>query len=157
MKSLKESLFDSDLVKKDIKFGDVYKPVFITCTNNNFPFKKISNMFNIGKLRKECKDKKLDLSAVPQNSHCDNRYLETIELITGIVSEFKLKSKLYEYDKDIMSTFSSLTRSPYWKRGIDITIGSHGSMFNDGLLPELYITKSNASEYTRVIIKYEKI
>ena len=157
MKSLVESLFDTDLVTKDIKFGDMYKPVLISSTNRDNPFKKITNMFNMGELRKAAKDKKLDLSEVQQNSHYDNKYLDTIEMIAGLVADFPYKLKPY-YDIDIFDTFKPLVRSHLFRRGISVSIsGSHGAVcYNgDGVL-ELHITKSTATEYADVVIKFEE-
>ena len=158
MKSLKESLFDKDLVEKDIKFGDVYKPVWITSTNRDAPFMRITTMFNMGKLKKAAKDKKLDLSEVPQNSHYDDKYLETIEMIAGLVADFPYRPEPY-YDKDIIDTFKPLARSPLFRRGIDVSLsGEHGGVYfsKDLDIIELHITKSNMTEYTDVIIKFEK-
>ena len=157
MKSLSESLFDRDLIGKDIKFGDIYEPIWITSTNSDSPFKKITNMFNMGKLRKEGRDKKLDLSTVPQNSRYDNAYLETIELIAGLVANITYNPNAY-YDKDIINIFKPLARSPYFRRGIDVNIrGSHGDVFGNGDdILELHITKSNMTEYVNVVIKFKK-
>ena len=158
MKSLAESIFDKDLVEKDIKFGDVYKPVWITSTNRDAPFMRITTMFNMGKLKKAAKDKKLDLSEVPQNSPYDNKYLETIEMIAGLVADFPYRPEPY-YDKDIIDTFKPLARSPLFRRGIDVSLsGEHGAVYfsKDLDIIELHITKSNMTEYTDVIIKFEK-
>ena len=157
MKSLVESLFDADLTSKDIKFGDMYNPVWITSTDSNNPFKKITNMFNMGELKKASKSKKLDLSSVQQNSHYDNKYLDTIEMITGLIMDFPYNPKSY-YDSKIFDTFKPLARSPYWRRGISVSIsGSHGAVCDNGDgIVELHITKSNMTEYTDVIIKFEK-
>lgn len=109
-------------------------------------------MFNMGKLRKVGKDKKLDLSGVPQNSHYDNGYLETIELIAGLVADFRFKTKPY-YDSDIINTFKPIVRSPLFRRGIDVRIRYLG-LGND--IIQLHITKSTATEYVDVVIKFEK-
>lgn len=158
MKSLSESLFDSDLTSKDIKFGDIYKPVWITSTNSNNPFKKITNMFNMSELKKASKNKKLDLSSVQQNSHYDNKYLDTIEMIAGLVADFTYNPKSYGYDSKIFDTFKPLVRSPYWRRGISVSIsGSHGAVCDNGDgIVELHITKSNMTEYVNVVIKFEE-
>jgi hypothetical protein len=115
-------------------------------------------MFNMGKLKKAAKDKKLDLSGVQQNSHYDNKYLDTIEMIAGLVVDFTYNPKSYGYDSKIFDTFKPLVRSPYWRRGIDVSIsGSHGAVCDNGDgIVELHITKSNMTEYTDVIIKFEK-
>lgn len=159
MKSLAESLFDKDLVEKEVKFGDMYKPVWITSTNRDAPFMRITTMFNMSKLKKAAKDKELDLSEVPQNSHYDNKYLETIEMIAGLVADFPYDPKTYSYDINITDTFKSLARSPLWRRGISVSIsGEHGGICfsGDADVVELHITKSNMTEYTDVIIKFEK-
>lgn len=157
MKSLTESLFDTDLVEKDIKFGDMYKPIWITSTYSNGPFLKITNMFNMSNLRKAAKGKKMDLSSVPQNSHYDNKYLETIEMIAGLVADFPYKPKPY-YDRDIIDTFKPLVRSNYWYRGISVNIVYRGIVYGVGTnVIELHITKSNATEYVDVVIKFDKI
>ena len=158
MKSLRESIFDKDLVTKDIKFGDIYKPVWISSTNSDNPFKKITNMFNMGELRKAAKDKKLDLSGVQQNSHYDNKYLDTIEMIAGLVADFTYNPKSYGYDSKIIDTFKPLARQPDWRRGISVSIcGSHGAVCDNGDgIVELHITKSNMTEYVNVIIKFEE-
>ena len=157
MKSLAESIFDKDLVEKEVKFGDMYKPVWITSTNRDDPFMRITTMFNMGKLKKAAKGKELDLSAVQQNSHYDNKYLPTIEMIAGLVADFPYKPKPY-YDIDIIDTFKPLARSPLWRRSISVSIsGSHGAVCDNGDgIVELHITKSNMTEYTDVIIKFEK-
>ena len=149
MKSLSESLFDRDLIGKDIKFGDIYEPYWITSTTSDSPFKKITNMFNMGKLRKAYKP--LNLSNVKRNGHYDESYIEVIELIVGAVSNMPLKEKI-DYDKDIDKLFESFARSPYWKRGITILMGE-SSRFN---IVSLYITRSNMSEYTNITINFKK-
>lgn len=165
MKSLVESIFDKDLVEKEVKFGDIYKPVWITSTNRDAPFMRITAMFNMGKLKKAAKGKELDLSEVPQNSyfvaqnsHYDNKYLPTIEMIAGLVADFPYRPEPY-YDKDIIDTFKPLARSPLFRRGIDVSLsGEHGAVYfsKDLDIIELHITKSNMTEYTDVIIKFEK-
>lgn len=157
MKSLVESIFDKDLVEKEVKFGDMYKPVWITSTNRDAPFMRITTMFNMGKLKKAAKDKELNLSEVQQNSHYDNKYLPTIEMIAGLIADFPYKPKPY-YDIDIIDTFKPLARSPLWRRGISVSIsGSHGAVCDNGDgIVELHITKSNMTEYTDVVIKFEK-
>ena len=158
MKSLKESLFDTEKhIEKDLTFGDVYEPVWITSTNSDGPFKKITNMFNMSELRKASKGKKLDLSSVQQNGRYDNKYLDTIEMIAGLVADFPYKLEPY-YDSDIINTFQPLVRSPLFRRGIDVCIRYRGlvrGLGND--IIELHITKSTATEYTDVVIKFDKV
>lgn len=159
MKSLVESLFDDDLVTKELpKFGDVYKPVWIYSTNSNNPFKKITNMFNMDELRKASKNKKLDLSEVQQKGHYDNKYLDTIEMIAGLIADFPYNPKLHGYDSEIIDTFKPLARSPYWRRGISVSFsGSHGAVGDNGDgIVELNITKSSRTEYLNVVIKFER-
>lgn len=156
MKSLQESLFDADLAK-DITFGDKYKPIKIISSNSDNPFKKITNMFNMDELKKAAKDKKLDLSSVQQNGHYDNKYLDTIEMIAGLVADFLYnpKSVSYGYDSNIVNTFEPLVKPPYWRRGISVSMAEGSRAAGDNIV-ELYITKSNRAEYVDVTIMFEK-
>lgn len=159
MKTLAESLFDTEKhIEKDLTFGNVYKPIWITSTNSDGPFKKITNMFNMSELRKASKNKKLDLSSVQQNGSYDNKYLDTIEMIAGVIADFPYNPKSYSYDSNIIDTFKPLVRSPYWRRGISVGISSsYGAICDNGDgIVELHITKSNATEFVDVIIRFKK-
>ena len=154
MKSLQESLFDKDLAEKDLKFGDVYKPKYVTCTDGRDGFKIIENMFSMGKLRKA--GKRLDLSRCV-SSYTNTNHIEVIELIAGIFAEFPLwdidfLGNYGKYSKKIEEVFKPLARPPLWGRSIYITISRPYG--ND---VELAINKSNMTESVRVTIKYEKV
>ncbi len=154
MKSLKESLFDSNIIEKDLKFGDIYKPKCVTCNDYRNGFKIIENMFSMGKLKKA--GKRIDLSGCV-GSYTNTSHIEVIELIAGIFAEFPLWDidtpwSFEKYSKKIEEVFKPLARSPLWGRSIYITISNP---FGSGV--ELAINKSNMTESVRVTIKYEKV
>ena len=148
MKTLQETLFDTTKnIEKDITFGDVYKPIYITSTNSDEPFRKIANVFSLSKLRKIAK--RVDLSGVKQNTPYDNDHIEVIELIVGIISKLPLKDDL-NYGKEIYNTFKSLTR--YWMNGVMITLNTH--RFHGDERMHLVISRSSANEFTAITIYF---
>ena len=150
MKSLQESLFDTKKnIEKDIKFGDIYEPVYITSTNGDHPFQKIANMFNLSKLRKAAK--RVDMSGVKQNSPYDNENIEVIELIVGVIAELPLKDKI-DYDKEISDAFQSLAKQSHWQRGINVYMIK--SAFNGKI--SLDIVRSGLNEHIRISIEYRE-
>ena len=152
MKTLQESLFDTEKnIEKDITFGDIYEPVYITSTNSDHPFQKIANMFNLSKLRKAAK--RVDLSGIKQNSPYDNNHIEVIELIAGVIAGLPLKNKI-SYDYEIAKVFGSLAKQPYWQRGIDVCL-SKASLLGSKVV-FLKIIRSSMNEYVGITIEYRE-
>ena len=157
MKSLSESLFDKDLVQKDLPtFGDVYKPVRVSSTNSDYPYKKIANMFVGSKLKNTAKP--LSLSDVNgfTSYPSDSKSREIIELIAGMVADIPLTDEMIGDkhwaldEKEKNKLFAPLVRQPYWRNGIYINLS------NSFTGVSLEIIRSSRIEFTQITIKYEK-
>ena len=156
MKSLKESLFDSDIIEKDLKFGDMYEPVEVLYPSTS-DIKNISNMFVMSKLKKETHPLSLDgvygydqfkklldflpyvLSKIAEMP-LEEKFISTKTDGNYINYEFLMKKMFKNYIRNIRTNFTGLyfTMMIYdWK-------------------PMLQIRKSNMQGLATISIKYNK-
>ena len=95
MKSLKESLFDSDIIEKDLKFGDMYEPVEVLYPSTS-DIKNISNMFIMSKLKRETHPLSLDgVYGYDQFK----KLLDFLPYVLSKIAEMPLEEKFISYKK----------------------------------------------------------
>ena len=125
MRSLQESLFDKDLVERDIKIGSEYKPIRIACIREGgSSFKAgigdVSNLFIESKL-KSAAPYDISLNTIEDllgvQKHISN-YAEFLRYVIPIVLDLPLKPEFISqtvccqswiYDKELKDSFEKTT------------------------------------------------
>ena len=155
MKTLRESLFDKDLIKrKPATFGDLYKPVKILYRGTE-DLEVIGNMFVMSKLKNNTTPLELDGIAGYDRF---KKLLDYLPYVLSKVAELPIDERFesiktdgnyvgYEFKLDDM--FKNTLRSNSTKLGI--------YMSKSDWQPELHILKSNWQGSWGMIIKYDKI
>ena len=155
MKTLKESLFDKDLIKRKAPtFGDLYKPIEVMTPSTN-DIKAIGNMFIMSKLKKDSTP--LDLNGVYGYDQFKKLY-DYLPYVLGKIAELP-------YEEEFMNTKSDGNYLSYkWK--LDDMMSeyqrSNGVKLEFSVMianwkPLIQICKSNMQGIWTVAIKYDKI
>lgn len=148
-----ESLFDKDLVEKNLTFGDMYEPICIHHGNNPANIKAIGNMFVISKLKTI---EPMSLDGVPGYDNykkllvylpyvlakvgelpLEEKFVNTKSDGNYIKYEFKMSDMFREYQRTNGNKLSFTIRIMDWK-------------------PTLQICKSTMTGISSILIDYEK-
>ena len=140
MKSLKESLFDNDIVEKGICFGNYYELEHFGFQDNNVyytsktPYNSMFSHFRLADLKKNYKS--TDISNVqygPVWSRVDyeeiKTYLRPLEYIVSLINSVEIASpptyaRSYEFIRDFTNSLQEKI-APYLKDR-KIRFGAHG-------------------------------
>ena len=148
MKSLKESLFDRDLVEKAPTFGDMYKPVSIYYDFDVDTIKLIGKEFSLSKLKKNCSPTNINLEELG----CywgSKTYFEFMPyLLTRIdktAQDLRVRGgeKLTNLFKEFLKSKQSQLKWAVLDCGKELRVF-------------ITIPKTEPSEYYRITIKYEE-
>ena len=154
MKTLAESLFDTEKhIKKDLTFGDVYKPIGICHGNDPANIKAIGNMFVMSKLKTI---EPMSLDGVPGYDNykkllvylpyvlakvgglpLEEKFVNTKDDGNYIKYEFEMSDMFREYQRTNGNKLSFTIRIMDWK-------------------PTLQIYKSTMTGISSILIDYEK-
>ena len=97
MKTLKESLFDKDLVEREINFGGTYVPVEILFSSTE-NCKQIGDSLNISKLKKDANP--LSLNGVDGYDQYE-KYLTYLPYVLAKVAKLPLEDKFESVKTDM--------------------------------------------------------
>ena len=153
MKSLSESLFDKDLISKDLTFGDMYEPeeILYSSTDN---LKVIGNMFVGSKLKKDVKP--LDLDGVLGYDQF-KKLLDYLPYVLGKVAELPLEERFEsaKYDGNCVSyefKMDDMFREYIRRNSAKLSF----TMSKWEWEPQLQIRKSTMQGLWGMTIKYRK-
>jgi len=153
MKSLSESLFDKDIIEKDLKFGDMYEPVEVSYPSTN-DIKIISNMFVMSKLKRETHPLSLDgVYGYDQFK----KLLDFLPYVLSKIAEMPLEEKFISTKTDGNYISYEFLMKDMFKNCIRTnSSGLYFTMMIYDWKPILQIRKSNMRGLTTITIKYNK-
>ena len=157
MKTLQESLFDKDIVTKDLTFGDLYEPVSISSygiAHAGEVYTDIANVFIESKLKKSATP--MDVTKLPGvEIFCSKRGKEAMSYIIGIVMELPAKKftdwGTKDYEDELTRVFRPLVKKPYQDHGfkIDVDNISYHAV-------QVHVKRSSKYDAVQVIINFRK-
>lgn len=157
MRTLAESLFDKDIVTKNLTFGDLYEPVSISSYGISRAaevYTDIANMFIESKLKKNITS--VDITKLPGvEIFVSKRGKEAMNCILGVIMNLPAKEftdwGTNDYKKELDRVFEPLVKKPYWRRTLDIDIDNISSR-----AVQIHIKRSSKYDNVQVIISCAK-
>ena len=158
MKTLVESLFDKDLIKRKLVFGDLYKPTNIMY-GSRIDLTEIGDMFNMSKLKKDVEPINLDNVAwYGANSRGDKgKFLEYVlaKVNTSHPDVKFIEATQYDRAKingELEDLFKKYIETP---TGNSENHSIEFDMSKSKDRPLLHIFKSTPTDYYQILIEYD--